>query len=89
MEVIMKNILKYTGNGISKEQAIYFANAVTQNEFMMLELAYLRSKSLYVKNKYVTETSKGFDYDIFQTDNGLVFFKKPARKTEEKEPMLS
>jgi hypothetical protein len=85
----MKNILKYTGNGISKEQAIFFTNAVTQNEFMMLELAYLRSKSMYVKNKYVTETSNGFDYDIFQTNSGMVFFKKPAKKAEEKELILS
>ena len=85
----MKNIRKYTGNGISKEQAIYFSNAFTQAEFMMMELAYLRSKSLYVKNKYVTETSDGFDYDIFQTDTGMIWFKKPSRKSAEKETVFS
>ena len=52
----MKTTLKYTGNGISKEQAIYFTNAFNHDEFMMMEIAYLRAKSLYVKNKYVTET---------------------------------
>lgn len=85
----MKNILRYTGNGISKEQAIFFTNAFTHTEFMMMELAYLRSKNIYVKNKYVTEISNGFDYDIFQTNIGMIWFKKPAKKPAEKETVLS
>jgi hypothetical protein len=85
----MKITLKHTGNGISKEQAIFFTNAFTHSEFMMMELAYLRAKSLYVKNKYTTETSNGFDYDIFSTDSGMIWFKKPARKFAGTEPVLS
>lgn len=85
----MKLTLKHTGNGISKEQAIFFTNAYTYSEFMMMELAYLRAKSLYVQNKYTTETSKGFDYDIFKTDSGMIWFKKPARKHTEEEHVLS
>jgi hypothetical protein len=75
--------IKYLGSGISMESAIFFSGVFRRSDFIKYQLAYLNANSFMVTNKYVKEDEDGFDYDIYLTQKGLVWFKKPARHPKE------
>lgn len=76
--------LKYDGNGSSKENAIYFTNAITFNDYIEMEKQYIKQNDLLVKGIKSTGSIKDqYSYDVYQTKNrGNVWFKVPNNLIE-------
>ncbi len=76
--------IKFIGLGISMESAIYFSGIQKKSDFIKYQLAYLNSNGLRVNSKFVRENEQGFDYDIYHTQKGLIWFKRPSSGIPEK-----
>lgn len=76
--------IRYIGTGISRDSAIFFSGVLTSSEHTKYQLAYLNSKEYMIHNKFIKENEDGFDYDIYLTQKGLVWFKQPAKHPREK-----
>lgn len=70
--------IEYDGNGSSKEDAIYFTNAMTFNDYIEMEKQYIKENNLEIKSVKSTGSIKDeYSYDVYQTSNGNVWFKVP------------
>lgn len=75
--------LQYDGNGSSKEKAIYFTNAETFNDYIEMENQYIKQNNLVVKSiRNAGEIRDEYSYDVYQTNNGNVWFKVPNNFVE-------
>jgi hypothetical protein len=70
--------LKYNGSGDSKENAIYFTNAMTFVDHMKMQREYIRQNNLNINRINSCGNVKDrYMYDIYETENGNIWFKVP------------
>lgn len=70
--------LKFDGNGNSKENAIYFTNAMTFSDYIEMQQEYMKQNNLKVNGVKSSGSVKDeYIYDIYETENGSVWFKVP------------
>jgi hypothetical protein len=78
MEGFMPLKIKYTGSGVSMGNAIFFSGAFSGRDHVRMQMIYMNIKGLNVLNKFTKKEEDGFDYDVYLTPKGLLWFKKPC-----------
>jgi hypothetical protein len=90
MEVFMPPLkIKYTGSGTSMGNAIYFSGAFSCKDYVRMQMMYINIKGLNVLNKFTKKEEDGFDYDVYLTPKGLLWFKKPCALEREAAAVLN
>lgn len=70
--------LKYDGNGNSKDNAIYFTNAMSFSDHIEMQKEYMKQNNFEVNGiKSSGSVRDQYMYDVYETKNGSVWFKVP------------
>ncbi|HWT83242.1 MAG TPA: hypothetical protein VN648_31040 [Candidatus Methylomirabilis sp.] len=71
--------LKYSGNGKTKDSAIYFVNARTYGEHLQMQDRFLEEKNIKVLGaRRGGGLEAGHIYDVYPTSNGELWFRVPS-----------
>lgn len=81
--------IRYVGDGNSMEKAIFFSGAFTNRDFARMQAMYLDINGCNVLGRSSRKGSDGFEYDIYLTQKGYIWFKKPALHAREKNPAFN
>lgn len=70
--------LKFDGKGNSKENAIRFENAMTFDDHIEMQREYIEQNNLEVTGvRSVGSVKDRYIYDVYETQNGSLWFKVP------------
>lgn len=83
-QIFSNNDISFTGDGKSKETAIFFLKAITHMDYVKFQYEFI-AKNLQTKGDDILGQSIGdidsdFVYDIISTTKGNVWFKTPKKK---------
>lgn len=70
--------LRYSGNGTSKDNAIFFTSANSFVDHIEMQSAFIKQNNIEATNiRSVGEVSDKYMYDIYETSKGHLWFRVP------------
>lgn len=75
-----KKVLNYTGDGKSKETAIFFTNATTEAEHISMQYEFMHQRGIESKMQSLAYTDEHYIYDAHETSEGKLWFKVLRKK---------
>jgi len=69
--------LEYTGDGKSKDTAIFFTKATTKTEHVKMQYEFMQQQGIESTMQYIGGLEDDYIYDVHKTAKGEVWFKVP------------
>ena len=67
----------FTGDGKTKDTAIYFYKARSKHDHIKMQYEYLSNQGIKSERKYLSDSDEVFLYDKHETQKGYIWFKSP------------